>query len=244
LALFLEDSKRRIQRRLTKMLGVHKREWPQRLTYATQWPRGAEAITLMREWIGKVEKPRLIIIDVLQRIRPRTGDKSKETQYAADYEAMAALQRLTTEFSGLAILVLHHQRKMDAEDLFDTMSGTLGLGGGMDTGLILGTENGQKFLYGRGRDVEEFAFNVKQNEVMRWQNLGPKREHQAASPERAQILAALEETGTAMTVGEVAKVVGATSAQDEKNVSRLLAKLRTEDAVIWAGWGKYQAKPV
>jgi hypothetical protein len=39
LALMLEDNDRRLQRRLTQMLGIHKQEWPARLTYATSWPR-------------------------------------------------------------------------------------------------------------------------------------------------------------------------------------------------------------
>lgn len=39
LALMLEDSDRRLQRRLTKMLGAQKEEWPKRLTYATSWHR-------------------------------------------------------------------------------------------------------------------------------------------------------------------------------------------------------------
>jgi hypothetical protein len=243
LALFLEDSNRRLQRRMTKMLGVHKTQWPSRLTYATQWPRGNEAIAFMRQWIAKVATPRLIIVDVLQRIRPRTNAKSQETQYASDYEMMAALQALSTEVTGLAILVLHHQRKMDADDLFDTLSGTLGLGGGMDTGLILGTENGQKFLYGRGRDIEEFTINIKQNEVMRWQVLGPKRADNVASPERAQILTVLEQANSPMTVNEIAQAVGGTTAQQKKNVSHLLGKLLKEGVVTQTKWGKYEATP-
>ena len=33
----------------------------------------------------------------------------------------------------ISILVLHHQRKMAADDLIDTLSGILGLGGAVDS---------------------------------------------------------------------------------------------------------------
>src|SRR5262249_22078046 len=39
MALFLEDTDRRMQRRIDKMLGVLKAEWPERFTYATQFNR-------------------------------------------------------------------------------------------------------------------------------------------------------------------------------------------------------------
>jgi hypothetical protein len=44
---------------------------------------------------------------------------------------------LAKEFPGLSIMVAHHDRKMEAEDVFDTVSGTLGLTGGVDTIAIL-----------------------------------------------------------------------------------------------------------
>jgi hypothetical protein len=39
MALFLEDTKRRMQRRIDKMLGVQKVDWPSRLRYATEFAR-------------------------------------------------------------------------------------------------------------------------------------------------------------------------------------------------------------
>jgi AAA domain len=53
LALFLEDSKRRLQRRLTTMLGAQKEQWPARLIYATEWARLTEGgLDDIRHWIG------------------------------------------------------------------------------------------------------------------------------------------------------------------------------------------------
>ena len=176
LALMLEDSDRRLQRRLTRMLGAQKDKWPESLTYATAWPRLNEGgLDWMRRWIDKASKPRLIIIDILERIRQRAKQNDKQSQYSADYAALVTLQELSTE-AQLSVLALTHQRKLGAEDLIDTVSGTLGLGGAVDSIIILGndTQSG-KFLYGRGRDLEEFNVSIKQDENCRWQVTGPNR---------------------------------------------------------------------
>jgi RecA-family ATPase len=138
LALMLEDSDRRLQRRLTQMLGANLGEWPARLTYATSWPRLNEGgIDWIREWITRSPNARLVVIDILERVRQLTNNKDKRTTYSADYDPLIKLHELATE-AMIAILVLHHQRKLGADDLIDTLSGTLGFGGAVDSVLILG----------------------------------------------------------------------------------------------------------
>jgi hypothetical protein len=132
--------------------------------------------------------------------------------------------------------VLHHQRKLGAEDLIDTLSGTLGLGGAVDTVLILGKDpQYEKFLYGRGRDLEEFNISVKQDEQGRWQVLGPRAE-EASSPERNQILAVLARAGRSMNVQEISEAIDGKSA----NVKNLLAKLHTDGLVERVSTGLYR----
>ena len=180
LGLFLEDNDRRLQRRLTDMLGAQKEKWPERLTYVTGWPRLNEGgLDWMRQWIGMARKPRLIIVDILERIRQRVSGTDKRSQYSADYEALVSLQELSAE-DKLSILILLHQRKLGADDLIDTVSGTLGIGGAVDAVLILGKDQFGKFLYGRGRDLEEFNVTIQQDERLRWKVLGPRLEGQAS----------------------------------------------------------------
>ena len=150
LALMLEDSDRRLQRRLTQMLGAQLGEWPTRLTYATSWPRlNKGGLDWIREWINRSPNKRLIVIDILERVRQLAKGKDARSQYSADYEALITLHELATE-AMIAILVLHHQRKLGADDLIDTLSGTLGLGGAVDSVLILGKspKSSNKFLWG------------------------------------------------------------------------------------------------
>ena len=246
LALMLEDSARRLQRRLTQMLGAQLREWPTRLIFATNWPRLNEGgVDWMRDWISRSPKPRLIVVDILERVRQLvpSKDKDKRSAYSADYEALITLHELATE-AMISILVLHHQRKLGADDLIDTLSGTLGLGGAVDSVLILGKEHRKgrkdresdnKFLWGRGRDLEEFSVSVKQNGKGRWDVLGPTREAQPTE-ERADIISVLASFEGNMSISEIAKACHS----DYDNVKNLLSKLHAEGHVERVRRGIYR----
>lgn len=236
LALFLEDSDRRLQRRLTTLLGAQKERWPARLQYATRWPLLNDGgLDWMREWIGKVRKPRLIIVDILERVKAHTNTQ-KTTQYTADYAALVALQALSTE-AQLSIVVSHHQRKQTADDLIDTISGTLGLGGAADTVLVLANDALGKYLYGRGRDLEEFSINMKQDEQCKWLNLGPKLAT-AATPERAAIIAVLAKAGKPMTTAEIIIAVGG----KRDNIKNLLSKMYYDGEIDRVTYGVYKLR--
>jgi hypothetical protein len=61
--------------------------------------------------VNSVELAKLVVLDTLAAVRPvRTKDG-----YTEDYDALAAVHRLANDL-GLGILVLHHTRKMDAEE--------------------------------------------------------------------------------------------------------------------------------
>jgi predicted transcriptional regulator len=240
----LEDSARRLQRRLTQMLGAQLREWPARLIFATNWPRLNEGgVDWMRDWISRSPKPRLIVVDILERVRQLVPSKDKRSAYSADYEALITLHELATE-AMISILVLHHQRKLGADDLIDTLSGTLGLGGAVDSVLILGKEHRKgrkdresdnKFLWGRGRDLEEFSVSVKQNEKGRWDVVGLTREAQPTE-ERADIISVLASFEGNMSISEIAQACNS----DYDNVKNLLSKLHAEEHVERVRRGVYR----
>jgi hypothetical protein len=71
-------------------------------------------LDLLRAWIKQSKTPKLIVIDVLAKVRdPRKKDQGL---YEGDYAALQGLKALADEFH-IAIVVVHHLRKMDAEDL-------------------------------------------------------------------------------------------------------------------------------
>jgi AAA domain len=123
LYLALEDSKRRLQRRMSKLLPASA-PWPRNLTLKTEWRRLHEGgLDDIRAWHADSKnnggKPVLAIIDVLAKVRKPTGNKQL---YEADYEALTGLTRLAGEL-GLAVVVVHHTRKMASDDLWKPSPG-------------------------------------------------------------------------------------------------------------------------
>jgi hypothetical protein len=72
----------------------------------------------------------------------------------SDYRALVDLQKLAREL-GITIIVLTHTRKLETDEKFDAISGTLGLAGAADTLMILAAGPGGMTLNIKGRDVEE-----------------------------------------------------------------------------------------
>jgi hypothetical protein len=186
----LEDNRRRLQRRLTKYFGADRTSWPARLTLATEWARlDRGGVAELREWCGSVEKPTLIAIDTLKKIR--APKRNGQSDYDADYEACQGLQELAGEF-GISIIVAHHDRKMEAEDVFDTVSGTLGLTGGVDAIAMLKRRGLATVLYIQGRDLPDAVEKAVSldRETCRWHILGEAAEV-VRSSERVRVIAAL-----------------------------------------------------
>lgn len=102
---------------------------------------------------------RLVVIDTLQKIRHRTGDIG----YNADYEDLGALKEYADE-RGIAILLLHHTRKSDAETEYDRISGTTGITGVADTMMVLSRKDNDATLLVKGREFEERKIPITFNE--------------------------------------------------------------------------------
>jgi AAA domain len=204
LYLALEDGKRRLQRRLSKLLPSFNDTWPPGLTFATEWPRSdqgglSDIEAWIRDCIEKHSHPRLIIIDTLAHFRKPAAGKNA---YLEDYAALAELQKLAGRYN-LSIVVVHHDRKASADDVFDTVSGTLGVTGAVDTIAIMRRDSGVVTLHVRGRDIEESEKALQFSKATcKWTILGEAAEIRR-SDERARVLAALQEAGEPLSISEI-----------------------------------------
>lgn len=90
----------------------------------------------IKEFYEKYSDTKLIIIDVLQRVRELGG---KDYSYASDYEIISKLKKLI-DGTGIALLIVHHTRKQQSDDIFDMISGTNGLMGAADGAFIISKE--------------------------------------------------------------------------------------------------------
>ncbi|AUX77995.1 bifunctional DNA primase/polymerase [Sinorhizobium fredii] len=233
LFLALEDNPRRFQRRLTKLLGVHKREWP-RFKVAHKWPRADQGgLDQLRNWIASAENPRLIVIDVFARFRkPVPAGKQN---YDTDYGSISELQSLAAEI-GVAIVVVHHLRKSEADDdPLDTVSGTLGLTAAADSILVINKTAQGTSIYGRGRDTDEIDLAMKFDpETARWTILGERPEVER-SDERRAIIRVLEEAGEPMSPKDIAAALG----RKDVSVRALLSKMLKKGEITQPKYGVY-----
>jgi hypothetical protein len=207
LYLALEDNKRRLQKRLNQLA-------PEgtslvRLHYELTCRHLDEGLLDdLRGWIEFVDKPRLIIIDVLNRVRP--PQKGKEGLYDHDVVYLQGLQSLAAE-CGLAIVVVHHTRKAGADDPFDCISGSTGLTGTADATLVLARDDRGTTLYGRGRDIDEIKAAMSFDPTTgHWTAVGQADEVRR-SDERSLILEALADADEPLSPKEIQLETGLNS---------------------------------
>jgi hypothetical protein len=240
LYLALEDSKRRLQRRVTKLLPTFRGKWPESLTIATKWRRLHEGgLDDIRAWHERVKqknggKPLAVVIDVLAKVRKPTGGKPV---YEADYEALTGLCQLAHELC-VAIVVIHHTRKMAADDLMETVNGSYGITGAVDTVLVIASKAGKAVLDIRGRDVEstELAI-VFSKDACRWTILGAAADiHQ--SDQRKAIIAVLIDSGEPMRINELAVA----TSMKRNPLEVLLGRMAKDGLIKRTGSGRYAHK--
>src|SRR5207248_10997750 len=150
----LENGPRRVKRRIERLF-PYERSRPDlsRLHWAYESPQlGPEFIESCELWIGSVSQPAMIVVDVLQRIKP-VGNAARNS-YENDYAALSELQRWATE-KCISVLMLVHTRKCGAVDPLESSSGANGQAACADTTLALDRKSGVLTLYVRGRDVDE-----------------------------------------------------------------------------------------
>ena len=187
-------------------------------------------IDAIDRWRRRVSNPRMIVIDVLQRIKP--AGTSNRNAYENDYAIFSDLQSWAMEH-GIAVLALHHTRKGGADDPLEALSGSNGLAACADSILVLDRNGDGITLYVRGRDVGEKEMAL-QFDGANWTMLGNAVDVRR-SEERAKIIVALEEAGEPMSPKHIADVTGMKPA----NVRRLVLKLAKAGDIKKQGYGKY-----
>jgi hypothetical protein len=234
LYLALEDNQRRAADRisalspLSKQVGINL----SRLNLRTIAPRvDTGLLAALDRWRTSVEKPRLVLIDVWLKVRPPR--KNGADPYAADYEAAAPLQRYASEH-GLAIVIVTHTRKMEAEDPLESVSGTNGITGCADTVLVLSRGAKGMTLYGRGRDIAEIDTAMKFDDG-RWTVLGDADEVHRSN-ERRKIIEALVTAGKPVGPKELAEISGL----NYTNVRRMLLRMAAAGEISKTGRGLYE----
>jgi hypothetical protein len=194
LYIALEDTKRRLQDRLRKMLNAQsgRAAGLERLHWQTEWPRQDKGgLEEMCCWLDAHKDARLIVIDTWVRFRPpkmRGADP-----YEEDYEHGTAVKNIADQY-GVACLPVHHCRKLDANDPLDSVRGSVGVTACADAVIVLKRERGKQdgTLFVTGRDIEEQEFAIQWDaQCWLWTIMGSAAECRV-SRERQEIIDGLK----------------------------------------------------
>ncbi len=203
LLLALEDTERRLKSRVAKMTlqGVDLKN----LIVCTNFRKfGAGGESDLEEMI-QLHKPALVIVDTLKKIR--AIEKSGKQIYDADYEAIDAFNPFARKHKCTFIIVTH-LRKLEAEDPFDTFSGSLGLTAAADTLWVLQRQRNRMILYGKGRDMEPFEKAVQLDvDTLVWRILGDADEIQKSDSQQ-KIYDVLKESDAPLKPTAIHKLSG------------------------------------
>lgn len=103
------------------------------------------------DWAKAVKDPRLIIVDVFEKVR---GKRKGDSVYGTDYEAIRPLGEVAAE-TGCAVVVVHHTSKRDfnPDDPMSSASGSNGLRGSVDNLIFLRKKGDEGSLVLEGRDL-------------------------------------------------------------------------------------------
>ena len=149
LYLCLEDSFQRIQSRLFDLT----EDAPPTLHFAVMAEQlHSGLIEQIEQFLKEHPATGLIVIDTLQRIRTMSNDANP---YANDYRDIGVLKALADRHR-IAVLLIHHLRKLGDDDPMNMISGTTGLSGATDSNFVLRKSQRREntaTLYCTGRDI-------------------------------------------------------------------------------------------
>ena len=164
--LALEDREWRVQQRMQDLTDTP----PDNLHFGFSCGQlGAELESQIEDVLKDYPSTGLLFIDTLQMVRDNVS--AKVNAYAQDYKDLSSLKKIADNH-GICIFVVHHTRKeRDGGNIFNDMTGSTGIMGVADTGMILRKDDrfgGNATLCITGRDVEEKKLKMQMRGV-KWE---------------------------------------------------------------------------
>ena len=160
LYLSLEDSFQRIQTRLFDLT----EDAPSTLHFAIMADTLKHGLEQqIEQFLMEHPTTKLVVIDTLQRVR---GTGSDSNLYANDYQDIGILKQLADK-RHIAILLIHHLRKLHDDDPMNMISGSTGLSGAADSTFVLQKSSrlaNIASLHCTGRDIPDRTLKLELGE--------------------------------------------------------------------------------
>lgn len=225
LYLDLESTKRRPKNRLNQILGSSGKK-PDNLYIIT----GTDGVGRIGKGFEQqieyqlTEHPdiKLIVVDVFQMIRQPA--KRNQSGYDRDYDDFKILKNIADQYNK-GLMLIHHTRKMkDPSDVFNELSGSVGVMGALDCAWVITKEDRyseEGTLHITGRDMESQQLKIRFNKkCFQWEFIGT-----AEDVEQQRLLKEYEDSPIAATIKKLVRQGGGHwegSASDIKNASQYL----------------------
>ena len=166
LYLSLEDTLPRIQRRLLTICDGE--TWEVSFaTHADMLGNGFEK--QLSSYLTRNTGTKVVIVDTLAKVR---DIQPSSNVYASDYATMSTFKHMADTYK-VAVILVHHTRKQEADDVMQTILGTNGLMGGADGAMVLEKPDracAAAILCMTSRDFEDTRISLQQNkETMCWE---------------------------------------------------------------------------
>jgi hypothetical protein len=236
LYLALEDSERRLKDRLERIIPFG--ELPDTLHFLTARdfpPLHKGGLDALDAWLQGHPQARLVIIDTLARVKPPRG--RNQESYDHDTAIIATLQSIAIKHN-LALVVVHHTKKLETDDFVEAVSGTFGLTGAADCIAVLIRKDrmtADAVIKITGRDIGDIEKALKFHpDLGSWEILGEAQEF-ASSTGRQDILLILKEAGP-KTPAQLANIL------DRKpgTIRFLIMKMKESGQIIRNENGEYE----
>ncbi len=236
--LFLpfEDGERRFQKRINDISkGYSLANAPKDLLIPKNFnfpELNAAALGLIEKFIDQYDI-QLVVIDTLARAIP-AKKISQNYNYLSDYQMMKNYQQLATK-KRISIIMIHHTRKMKAENVFDEISGTRGITGASDVNMVLEKNVLESTLHIQGRDIEDKIYKLnlsKDNFIYTFSSEG---DLERKTPEQQSILSTFnQDYEKELKPNEIAKMIG----KEDTNIRPTISKLHTMGLLVQDSYGK------
>ena len=231
LYLALEDTPKRIQRRLLK----------QGLTVAFNGSR-LETIRMtpsaLHSFLKANPRFRVVVIDTLQKML----GMNDVNDYTQTVESLSKLKAIADELE-IGIVVVHHTRKGGNKDSdhMESALGSTGINATTDCTLTLRRNRGtgEATVSVTGRDVEDASYSLSWNrELCTWNITEQGALKPSLTKEQQRIVNLLESEDRIWTPGEIAEEIGTKSSTISGHLTKLLEAGRIEKPK----YGKWCAK--
>lgn len=191
-----------------------------------EWPKGDEGIARLRQYLTDNPGTELIIVDSLSAIRG--SDNPKATLFQQEYDFGRKMLQICSDFTGLAIIAIHHTRKAESEDPMDLVSGTNGVSAACTSVGILHKIPTGFAMHWESRNWPDVPHDYEIiRDGGRWRMIGPISEDIASLPPNATGQAAvinyMREHGMVSQVS-MARDLGVSQPSISRTMARLIEK--------------------